>query len=245
VTAGIVIVLLFALVGVVSAGAFVGGKVSAAKSTPTPTARTTPRSNPVAVQEIARAQVQATQIVRAAQQSRRSIVSAARQRAQRQAAAIVAGAQRQARAIKPAAAAAPAPAAPPAASTPVTGSGLASGSVTSPAAPIPLQPTPVVVQPQTIAGPAPPLTSLRGVPSSWLVIAYNATFGTGPGSAGGVSVVNRGTTQFSGVVRVAYTHGGGATAAFSGLPPGRSAILALNGPTYPGGGYRIVMQSVH
>jgi hypothetical protein len=79
--------------------------------------------------------------------------------------------------------------------------------------------------------------NLAGLPSSWLVIGYSPTFGSGPGSAGGVGVVNRGNVRFSGTIRIVYNRGGSAVARFSGLLPGQSLILPLNGPAYPGGGF--------
>jgi hypothetical protein len=54
-------------------------------------------------------------------------------------------------------------------------------------------------------------------------------------------VTNRSGKTFNGVAHVAYAKGGGANAAFSGLAPGQTRVLPLNGPAYPGGGYTITM----
>jgi hypothetical protein len=96
----------------------------------------------------------------------------------------------------------------------------------------------------TPAGGVATAPNLRGLPASWLVVGYNATFGSGPGSAGSISVLNRSGKVFSGVAVVQYTRGGSASASFSGLAPGQSLLLPLNGRVYAGGGYRILV-NVH
>ena len=76
-------------------------------------------------------------------------------------------------------------------------------------------------------------------------MAYNATFGSGPGSAGSISVTNRDARTFSGTAEVVYTNGTTARAGFSGLAPGQTVVLPLNGAVYPGGGYHIEVVGVH
>jgi hypothetical protein len=83
------------------------------------------------------------------------------------------------------------------------------------------------------------------LPSSWLVVAYNATFGSGPGSAGSITVTNRSGKRFSGTAEVVYAGGGTARAVFSGLAPGQTLVLPLNGPTYPGRGFTIRVVNPH
>ena len=218
VIAGIAVVLLFAVLGVVSAGSFVADHVSSSSKPTTKTA--SPHGTPVAVQDVTRARAQATIIVKEAQAAGKTIVSSATKKASKQATAIVVAAKRNA-ASQPTAAPAPTAAAAPT-TAPVTGptpnsGGQATGTGSTTPAPV----------------------DLSGVPASWLVVAYNATFGSGPGSAGAISIYNRTSKTFSGVVRVSYARGGSATASYSGLAPGQSEVLALNGPAYPGGGYHI------
>jgi hypothetical protein len=76
------------------------------------------------------------------------------------------------------------------------------------------------------------------------VVAYNASFGAGSG-VGTVTVVNRAATSFSGTVKIAYARGGAAYASFSGLAPGQTEVLTLTGSPYRGGGYTILLPSVH
>jgi hypothetical protein len=76
-------------------------------------------------------------------------------------------------------------------------------------------------------------------------VAYNATFGSGPGGAGSITVTNRSGKTFSGIARVVYAGGGSASAPFSGLAPGQTLTLPLNGRAYPGGGYQILVVNVH
>jgi hypothetical protein len=85
---------------------------------------------------------------------------------------------------------------------------------------------------------------LGGVPASWKVVAFNASLGTGSG-IGTVTVLNRSSGTFSGTVKIAYARGGAAYASFSGLAPGQSEVLTLSGTPYPGGGYTILLPSVH
>ncbi|MBV9280739.1 MAG: hypothetical protein JOZ41_11700 [Chloroflexi bacterium] len=255
VAAGVAVVLAFAVVGVVSAGSFAADKLSGSSksATSTPPAR---RGPSVAVQDVTRAQAQATAIVNNAQAAGHGIVATATTRANRQAGAIVAAARRQAAAI--------------AAKSPASSSG-SSGTAASAAPPV--SPTaPAVVAPytgtsaqSTFQGGTTPSTtyqgvttvpttpaystttgsgaatspSLAGLPASWKVVGYNATFGAGPGSAGSITVTNRSGKKFSGMARVVYAHGGSAVASFSGLAPGQTLVLPLDGAAYRGGGYRI------
>jgi hypothetical protein len=87
--------------------------------------------------------------------------------------------------------------------------------------------------------------NLSGLPDTWKVVGYGATFGSGPGNAGSVGVLNRSAKTFSGVVVVQYANGGSASAPFSGLAPGQSLTLPLNGKSYTGGGYHIVLTGLH
>jgi hypothetical protein len=93
--------------------------------------------------------------------------------------------------------------------------------------------------------------NLSGVPASWLVVAYGATFGSGPGSAGSITVLNRSQKTFSGTARVEYVgHNGSlgsSSATFSGLAPGQTEVLPLNGAPYPSSAsrYHIVVTNVH
>lgn len=240
------LILLFALLGVGSAGAYFAGKLSTGSSAPSHRGRASGSS--VAVADVARAQAQATAIVKAAQDASGTIVKQATRKARRQANVIIATAHRRARAIS-AAAPAPVTSAPPATggittapgSGASTGAGIAQQPVVVPTA-VPLQ-TPIVsgTTPSTASGTTP---NLSGVPASWLVVGYNATFGSGPGSAGSISVINRSGKVFSGVATVRYSTGALASASFSGLAPGQSEVLPLNGPAYPGGGY-VIGVNVH
>jgi hypothetical protein len=228
------LVLAFAVVGVVSAGVFLAGKFSSSPAH----AKTHKVSsgNPVAVADVARAQAQATAIVKAAQDASSSIVKSATKSAQKRAAAILAAARHRAAAVPTAV---PAPVIAPTAIA-VAPTAVAPGFTTVPTA-VPFSGTTVTGP----AGTAPTPPNLSGVPANWQVVGYNATFGSGPGSAGSVSVINRGRKTFSGVVTVRYTRGGSATAVFGGLASGQSALLALNGPAYTGGGYHIVLGNLH
>ena len=267
--AGIGIVLLFAAVGIVSAGSYVADRVSSnasqTKPKPGPSGR-----NVLAMQAIARAHAQATAIVKSAQARQRSIVSAATRRASRQAHSIVSAARRRAASVKRTArrvAAAPGPAATQqsgitqaspssglatgsaslntgaagytAGAGANTGTGYSGGTGTTTGTGYTTAPQ------QSIYGSASPSTpDLSGVPASWRVVAYNATFGSGPGSAGSITVTNRSAKIFSGVAKVVYTNGGTALARFSGLSPGQTLTLPLNGQSYSGGGYRIIVVDV-
>ena len=138
--------------------------------------------------QLARAQAQATAIIKAAQAAGQTIVRNATSKAHRQAGAIISQARKQARTI--------------AASQPTAVPPVA--AVVPTIAPVYVAPTAIPSSGQTpttqpgAAASTPP--NLRGLPASWLVVGYNATFGSGPGGVGGVSVVNRGGRAFSGVV---------------------------------------------
>lgn len=254
----IIAVLLFALIGVVSAGSFLTDKMAGSSK---PAARHgTPGTSPsttLATENLARAQAQASAIVQKAQLDGHAIVSQETTKAHRQARSILNTAQRQASKIQHQAAVTPV-------SPPV--------AVAQPAAtPIPVYPAtngytgqPIAQNPgsagnqsvgtpgttvghgsaSTAAGSA-TTPNLSTVPASWLVVGYNASFGSGPGNAGSISVINRSGKLFSGVARVAYTSGGFASAPFSGLAPGQSITLPLNGAAYHGGGYHILLMGVH
>jgi hypothetical protein len=221
VVAGIAVVLLFAVLGVISAGAFVAGKVSTAKATATP--HSLARSN-----LIPQARSQATSIVRAAQTAGHHIVATATTRGNKQAKALLNRAKQRASTQ-----ATTVPTAQSSSTSTSTGTGSTSSSSQASGSP-----------------PATPSTgssiNFRTLPASWLVVAYNATFGGGPGRAGGITVTNRSEKKaFSGVARVLYTRGGSASATFSGLAPGQTVVLPLNGAIYQGGGFRILLLHPH
>ncbi|PZR98206.1 MAG: hypothetical protein DLM70_17805 [Chloroflexi bacterium] len=230
---GAAAILLFAIVGVVSAGAFVANKVSSGSTTGHRKAGHVTDVSP-ALQDIARAQVQATAIVKTALQAGHQIVGLATQHANKQASTIVSRAERTAAAQSPTAV----PQVLPPVTAPGTGNGgsTALGGATS----IPLTQPTTVAPSQTRSG----IPDLSGVPASWLVVGYNATFGAGPGSAGSISVINRSAKSFGGVAEVVYAGGQKASASFSDLSPGQTAVLPLSGPAYTGGGYHIVMANV-
>jgi hypothetical protein len=241
------VVLLFAVVGVVSAGSFVAGKVSGNSTKATATVRPATSSALVA-QDIHRAQAQATAIVRQAQLAGHSIVTSANTRAHRQANAVIATARRQAATYKASVAAAPVPTA-----VPSTSSSTA-GNTTNFVQPI-ISPTAVSstgavgtssgvgTNSGSAAGASVP--NLSRLPSSWLVVGYNATFSSSSGGIGTISVLNRSGKTFGGVATVKYKSGGSASASFAGLAPGQSLVLPLSGARYPGGGYQIVMSGLH
>lgn len=254
----VIAVLLFALVGVVSAGAFVSNKLAGSSK---PTARHgTPGTSPsttIAMQNLARAQAQATAIVQKAQLDGHIIVSKETTKAHRQARSILNTAQRQATKIQHQVAAAPV--SPPAAVAQPAATPVPTYAPTNGYTGQPIAQSPGLAGNQYVGTPAPVVSggtassatgsattpNLSTVPASWLVVGYNASFGSGPGTAGSISVINRSGKLFSGVARVAYTAGGFASAPFSGLAPGQSITLPLNGAAYRGGGYHILLMGVH
>lgn len=266
--AGIAITLVFALVGLASAGIFVAGKVSGGSKTHH-TAQST-HANTGGSQQVAAARVQATQIVRAARAAEHSIVASVTRRANRRASSILRSARQAAARTRAAAASAASSApSPPSASTgssattsaPTTSTGsatsgtlgstgtTASSGASSPSTTTGVSPAAPATGVQTYATPVAPVSSapanLSGLPATWKVVAYNATFGSGPGSAGSITVTNRSTRAFSGTARVAYTGGGSATASFAGVEPGQTVVLPLNGTAYPGLGFHIQVLDVH
>ncbi|HEX6506737.1 MAG TPA: hypothetical protein VF221_03805 [Chloroflexota bacterium] len=252
------IVVLFAAVGVVSAGTFVADKLSTKSANPPRHHTNAPTTSALAQQDLRRAQAQATAIVKQAQSAGHSIVASANTKARRQAGAVLASAHRQAAALaqaQPAPTVAPAPAAgtnvgsngvtagQTSAGTNTGGTGVTTGAnnVSTGVAAASTSTTSGVSTAPFGAG----VPNLSGLPSTWLVVGYNATFGNGPGSAGGISVINRSGKTFSGVATVKYARGGTSSASFAGLAPGQTLVLPLNGARYPGGGYRIIMSGVH
>ncbi len=242
------VVLLFAVVGVVSAGSFVAGKVSGSSATPTPTVKP-PTTSALAVQDIRRAGAQATAIIRQARAASDAIVKSATTKARRQASSIVSSARRTA----PVAAPTPAPTTPPVAplaSTPVAsgaastvpGSTFGSAGSSTGASSLPNTNSGAIVGGSASTTQAP---DLQGLPASWLVVGYNATFSSATGGVGTISVINRSSKLFSGTAMVKYQNGQSASAAFSGLLPGQAVVLRLYGATYPGGAYHIVMSGLH
>ncbi|MGH2443849.1 MAG: hypothetical protein ACRDFX_11910 [Chloroflexota bacterium] len=228
----IAIVVIFAIIGMVSSGVYLAGKAS---NSPTPAPKHTSTGNPVAIADVSRAQAAATAIVKAANDASKSIVKSGSAKARAQATSIVNAAHRQARNLI-----ASVPTVAPALGV-GTSSGTALGSGQT-AAPSTSGVAPLGV-PTTLPGSS-AIPNLSGVPASWLVVGYNATFGGGPGSAGSISVLNRGGKTFHGTAIVKYNSGGSASASFSGLAPGQSLVLPLNGPAYPGGGYAISMSGL-
>jgi len=223
------VLVLFAIIGLVSAGMFVAGKVSG--SGPARSAgQTKTRSSSVAL-----AHSQATAIVTAAQYASRSIVNNATARGKRRAAAIITAAQRRARQILARAQTAP---------TPVPTAGTqSSGGATTPVSPPVVQPTPgVSVATPVVSGP-PPTPTFQGAPASWQVIVYGATFGHGPGNAGSIYVYNRGAGTFSGIAGVRYARGGSSSAPFT-IGPHQTLVLPLNGAPYPGGNWQMYLSNL-
>lgn len=240
---GIGLILLFAVIGLVSTGLMAGRALTMSAPSHRVAVRTVPAGRSAS---LAHARTRATAIVRSAEARGRSIQSRAVRQAHAQAAAIIVRARRQAARIKAAAqSTSPAPvSAAPAVPVPTS----VSPAVTVPSAASPQSPTssgtpstaPVGASSTPPADTTASPPSLAGVPSGWYVVAYNATFGAGPGSAGSISVTNRGQKTYTGTARVIYTHGGEAVASFT-VSPGQTVTLPLNGPAYPGGGYRIVV----
>ncbi|MDQ2743569.1 MAG: hypothetical protein M3Z66_14930 [Chloroflexota bacterium] len=247
------VILTFALLGVITAGAWVGNKVAGGAKTHHHKRSTTTTS--AAVADVARAQAQATAIVKAAQDAGQSIVNGDQKKANRQAQHILANARKQsattiAAGTQPVAGSA---------GTPTSAPATAGGATTAPGSSgVATAPTTVPSTGAPIAGTSPAAGSvsattpnLSGLPASWLVVGYGATFGSGPGNAGSISVINRDSKTFSGVARVVYIGPSGvigsASAPFSNLAPGQSEALPLNGMAYPSGAttYHIEVSEVH
>jgi len=228
------LILLFAIVGVVSAGAYVAGKLS---TTSSPRA-THPGSRGRGAQaSIAQAHAEATQIVRSAQSASNRIVMSATSRASRQATKILAAARRNARhTTRSVAQVVPTPAPAVNVPPPVLAPTAVPPSYGAFATAIPTPSGQTYVAPKA---------DLSHVPASWLVVGYNASFAAGPGSAGGVTVTNRSGKTFSGTATVTYKSGGKATATFGSVAPGQTVVLPLNGSPYHGGGYSISMSNLH
>lgn len=232
---GAAIILAFAILGVVSAGNFVGGKMSSSSTTPTATP-TRPGSSRVAIQDVTRAQAQATAIVLQAQRRAKSLLRSSRASARRNAAHILASARNQAKNISGGAGSG---------AQPSTSSGGASPTGTAPSQ------SGATSGGTSAGGNAGALSPsvLRTLPSNWLVVGYDVAFGSGPGTAGSISVLNRSNSTFSGVARVDYLGPRGVTssayASFANLAPGSAELLSLNGPPYPGDGYHIVLTQLH
>lgn len=228
---GLAIILVFAAIGVVSAGIFVGSQFTSSAASPRKAAHTTPV--PASLRDVRRAQAQATRIVAQAQKNARATARGVTARARTQATALVVSAKKRAGAIAAAVpTAAPAPAAPTI--------GNSAPSAAPPSAPATGVPSTGATGSTSASG----TPDLSAVPASWKVVAYNASLGTGSG-IGTVTVLNRSGGTFSGTVKIAYARGGAAYASFSGLGPGQSEVLALSGTPYPGGGYTILLPSVH
>lgn len=225
---GLAIILVFAVIGVVSAGIFVGSAFTSSAPSHGKGKHATPV--PASLRDVRRAQAQATRIVAQARKKARVAARGVTTRARAQATALVVSAKKRAGAI--AAAAPTAVPAPPVAST---GSSAAVPPVSSGAT----APGAGSTSSGTSGTP-----DLSGVPASWKVVAFNASLGTGSG-IGTVTVLNRSSGTFSGTVKIAYARGGAAYASFSGLAPGQSEVLTLSGTPYPGGGYTILLPSVH
>lgn len=258
VMAGIAVVLLFAVIGVVSAGSFVASRMSS--STPPTTKHRGSRSATTRTQELSRARAQASAIVQSARAASNSIISRATVRAHHQANTILAGARHKAAAIVASApgSSTSSGSASTGSSSSATGSSQATGATSSGTTTFIPTPTPVPASssagstggasasaaaagqsPATSAGATSSTPDLSTVPASWKVVGYNATFGSGPGSAGSITVTNRGAKTYAGTATVTYNSGGSASASFSGLAPGETVVLPLDGAAYGGGGYQI------
>jgi hypothetical protein len=292
VAAGLGIILLFAIVGVVSAGIWVGGKVSGGshQSAPPKSGKTGSTGSATAQANIARAQAQATRIVKTAQETGKSILTRETAKAKSQAASIVTTARQRAAAYarksaslattRRATAAAGGQTSAPAAGTGGQTSSTAAGTGTQTysaagttgtssygsttgtqgysygstagtgaqgytSGSTGYSATGSYGSSRTLSGTSAASANLSNLPSSWLVVGYNATFGRGPGSAGSITVTNRSGKMFRGVARVVYSTGGSASAAFSGLAPGQTLVLPLNGSAYRGGKYSIQLTDLH
>jgi hypothetical protein len=236
------VVALFALVGVASAAVFIADKASGSSSSHKGSSNA---GSTLAAQNIARARAQATAIVAAAQSASQHIVKSATRSARTSSNQILASARRKAAQIV--------------ASANASTASSTTSSTTSPSAPTTSQST-TSAQPGTASGPAvgPTSTASTGYtplppgtpnfsqyPSSWQVIAYNVAFGSGAGSAGSISIANRGTVPFSGVARVYYVGGGSSRAIFTAIPPGQTETLPLDGRAYTGRGYTIRVKHLH
>jgi hypothetical protein len=222
---GLAIILVFAVIGVVTAGIFVGSAISSSPKS-SPKAVPTGAASSSTLRDIHRAQAQATSIVAQARKSGHAAAQDLTRRARAQATALVVAAKRRAGVV--AAQVPTAAAAPPAVS----------------AAPQPTYAAPSTSSGGAVAGStAAGAPDLNEVPAAWKVVAYGATFGSGPG-VGSVTVLNRSSGSFSGTVKIAYAKGGAAYASFSGLAPGQSAVLTLTGTPYSGGGYTILLPTV-
>lgn len=241
------LLILFAIIGIVSAGIFVANKVSSGSTHPAVAIRSGKGNTGASSARLAQARAQATAIVKAAQDASHSIVSGAATKARKQAAGIVAAAHRQARKITAAARAVHKAVAvvPPPAPVVATSPNYSNGNSQATVPILPSRTTGATSYLPTVttAPHGSTVPNLQGLPASWLVVGYGASFGSGPGNAGSISVVNRGRKIFSGVATVKYAHGGSATAFFSGLAPGQSAALPLNGSRYTGGGYQILVSA--
>jgi len=227
------VVLLFAVIGVISAGIWASNQISGG-----PSNTNTPNHNGQA--SLAQAHASATAIVAAARRSAHGITSRELRQAHKRSGTIIGAAERKARNIVRKA-----------------NHQVVSAPTTSPALAAPT-PTPIIPTPTAVAYTTPVTgatsttpANLSGVPASWLVVAYNVTFGSGPGSVGGVTVTNRSQHTFSGTVVIQYSGPKGAlgssTASFSGLGAGQTEVVGLSGAAYPSGatGYKILVENVH
>ena len=230
--AAFAVMILFAIIGLVSSGIFIAGKVSSSSASQSHRGA---HSNGTGSRALTQARAEATAIITAAQLAGRSIVSGDTARGRRRAASIVAAAQRRAHQLLAQAQAVPTQA--PTAVPPAVPAATSPAGVTSPA----VVATPVAT---LVAGsnPAPP--SMAGVPAAWQVIVYGATFGHGPGNAGSISVYNRGATTFSGTAGVHYARGGGSSSTFT-IGPHQTLLLPLNGTPYSGGNWRMYLADLH
>lgn len=210
VAAGVVLVL--ALVGLIAVGEITAHAIAGPGAAPHRRQAAVTRRRGGTPSTLKRASLQATAIVAAARRRSGAIVHAAQKQAgrERKAARVVAA--------RPVPTAIPAPVPAPTAST--------SGPITSAA--------PVVTQTPRTSAP-----NLSNLPSSWKVVAYNATFGGAAGSVGTVTVTNRGQLPYRGMATITYLGQNGAlgtaSASFSRLLPGQTEVLPLSGAARPTG----------
>ncbi|MGH2447501.1 MAG: hypothetical protein ACRDFS_02705 [Chloroflexota bacterium] len=229
------VVVLFALIGVVSAGRYLSDSFASAKPNASGSHHKTTTGNNSASLALARAGTQATSIVRAAETSGRRQAKAELKQAQRKAARLVAAARRStssSTSAHPSSAASTQPI-PTATTLPVISSSGPSSSGGSSAG--------------TGSSAVPDLSS---APASWLVVGYNVAWGGGSG-VGSISVINRSRGSLSGTALVQY-YGpkgglGSSEASFTDLGAGQSETLSLQGDAYPASasGYHIVISNVH
>jgi hypothetical protein len=230
-TAAIAVVAVFALVGVVSAAVFIVGQVSGSSSGSPK--HSTGGGSTVVAQEISRARAQAAAIVAAAHKTSSQIVTSARRNTAKESHQIIASAKRKAAQMISSARASTGGSTK---SSSLTGTGAASGPAVAATSP-PASSNYTALPPGT--------PDLSRYPSTWQVVAYQVSFGSGPGDVGAVSIANRSKVPHSGTFRVYYRGGGSSRVIFNNLQPGQVGVFPLNGRAYHGQGYVILMKHLY